>query len=95
MIGNEKCTTICCGKEITMNETSRETNHKFLYGVNFIYFIFGIIMIALAAANLVSSQLMRLFPFVEPTTVATTDMGALMVLASVLGVWGTKRRSKR
>lgn len=78
-----------------MNETSRETNHKFLYGVNFIYFIFGIIMIALAAANLVSSQLMSLFPFVEPTTIATTDMGALMVLASVLGVWGTRRRSKR
>ena len=78
-----------------MNETSRETNHKFLYGVNFLFLIFGIILIALAASNLSSSQLIGLFPFVKPTIMATMIMGVLLVLAAGLGGWGTKRRSKR
>jgi len=95
MIGAEKCTTVCCGQEISMNETTRETNNKFLYVVNFTFAILGIILVALGVSNLVSYQLMSLFPFVEPVIVATIDMGALMLVFSVLGVLGTRWRSKR
>mmetsp|Transcript_17699 Transcript_17699/g.36739 ORF Transcript_17699/g.36739 Transcript_17699/m.36739 type:complete len:263 (+) Transcript_17699:104-892(+) len=95
MLGNEKCTAVCCGKEITMNETARETNHKVLYGINLVYSVFGVIMIVLAITNLASTQLMKLFPFVEPVVYASANMGWLMVFSAILGVLGTRWRSKR
>jgi len=55
-IGGEQCTTSCCGTDVTMNETSREVNHKFLYFSNVLYILFSVVILVVGASNLGSTE---------------------------------------
>jgi len=93
-IGTERCTTNCFGNEITMNETSRSQNHKFLYLTNSLYIFFSVAILAVGSVNLDSEQLMELFPFSKRVITGLICLGSFTLVAGVIGLYGTYNRNK-
>ena len=94
MIGNEKCTMTCFGVPYTSRETSRQTNHKVLYGVSFLQGVFGVVEVAVCAGVLGDRRLVMMFPFVEGTVQAVLCVSVMVVCLSFVGSFGTYKRSK-
>ena len=90
-----QCVTTCCGLSMSCTEpTTKEANHKFLYGVNAIYLIFSIVILATSLEAQGYSELIVLFPKIYGYATAEIVFSVLLAAFAALGIWGTNRRNK-
>ena len=90
----ETCVCVCLGNDMTCTETTREANHKALYGVNGLNILFSIIWLAISAGVISETFYMLLFPKIKMCGIINIVLSVLLFLLSILGIAGTHARNK-